>query len=305
MQGSDSVTDSGASALRRTRMADGRTLAWCEWGDADGWPVMFFHGGADSRLQGRVLHDDALDAGVRVIAPDRPGYGASDPQADRRFTDWPHDVHALADHLSLERFSVMGHSGGGPHALAVAADARGRIEVTVVVAGAAPRQASTRGLGIPFRINRRLTISIPSLQRRLMASHRDDVYGEPEPFLSRWGRVSEPEARLFDERPDVGWQIVEDMREGFAQGIDAAAHESRLYFTDWGIDLEGIESAVHLVYGGEDRQAPPSWGEHLRAKLPGATLEVIEGQAHMSVLVNEAPHILGLARPRGSNLAEQ
>ncbi|OQE37547.1 hypothetical protein PENNAL_c0794G03227, partial [Penicillium nalgiovense] len=57
---------------------------------------------------------------IRVIAPERPGFGLSTVQPNRRIMDWPADVQALAHYLSLSRFAVMGGSGGGPYALACA-----------------------------------------------------------------------------------------------------------------------------------------------------------------------------------------
>ncbi|MEX1366765.1 MAG: alpha/beta hydrolase [Nannocystaceae bacterium] len=291
------MTTTAQTSPSRLRLPEGRELAWSEWGTPDGWPVMFFHGGADSRLEGALLHEAALHAGVRLIAPDRPGFGASDPMPDRRFVDWPDDVHTLAEHLRLSSFSVVGHSGGGPHALAVAADPRDRVRSVVVVAGAAPRPASGRGMGLPFRLNRRFAISVPWLQTKLLTSHRDDVYDDPERFLSQWGRLSAPEGRLFEEHPEVGKAVVAQMREGYRQGIAAARHEGQLYYRDWGFELEAIEVPVHLVYGSKDAQAPVRWGTYLQERIPGARLTVVEGEAHFSVLVRQAAAIVAAACP--------
>lgn len=294
---SSAMSSTAETPTHRLQLPDGRTLAWSEWGDPQGHPVLFFHGGSDSRLEGALIHDAAQAAGARIIAPDRPGFGASDPQPNRTFADWPHDVHALLDHLELPRVSVVGHSGGGPHVLALAADPRGRVHRAVVVSGAAPRQAPTKGMGFPFRMNRRFSLSFPWLSRRLLASHRTDVYERPEAYLRKWGRYFPPEGRLFQEHPETGTAIVADMREGYRQGIDAAHHESGLYYSDWGFDLENIVVPVAFVYGGEDAQAPVGWGEYLHARVPGSELTVIDGEGHISVLVRAADTILAKARP--------
>jgi pimeloyl-ACP methyl ester carboxylesterase len=102
------------------RLADGRQLAFNEYGVANGQPVFFFHGGNDSRLEAVLLEAAASDLGLRLVAPDRPGYGRSDPQSGRRLLDWPQDVAQLATGLGIASFAVVGHSGGGPHAAAVA-----------------------------------------------------------------------------------------------------------------------------------------------------------------------------------------
>ena len=105
-----------------TTLPDGRTLAYAEYGDPDGRPLFFFHGFGGTHLGWGYLESncDALNAGVRIISPDRPGTGRSTFMPNRQFTDWPADVTALADALGLDRFGVLGVSGGGPYALACA-----------------------------------------------------------------------------------------------------------------------------------------------------------------------------------------
>jgi pimeloyl-ACP methyl ester carboxylesterase len=78
--------------LLRLPLADGRRLAFCEYGRPDGPPIFFFHGWPGSRLDFAANAHAAATAGVRVIAVDRPGIGGSDPQPSRKVLDWPKDV---------------------------------------------------------------------------------------------------------------------------------------------------------------------------------------------------------------------
>jgi len=274
------------------QLRDGRQLTWAEWGDPQGRPAFFFHGGADSRLAAAVIDAPAREAGVRLIAPDRPGYGGSDPHPSGGLSTWPDDVFALADQLGIESFSVMGHSAGGPHALAIAADSHGRVDAVIVVCGAAPREAKGSGMGVPFRLNRWLAIRAPELNRKFLLSHRKSVYGDPEKFLRDWGRLSPPEGRLFRERPSIAQLIIDEMREGYRQGIDAAARENRALYEDWGFELGRVEVPVALYYGDADKMAPASWGRYLEAQLPFAQLHVVADEGHFSTLVETAPEIL-------------
>jgi pimeloyl-ACP methyl ester carboxylesterase len=75
---------------------------------------------------------------VRLIAVDRPGYGMSDAKRGRTLLDWPDDVIELADALSLEKFAVMGVSGGGPYGLSCAFKIPERLTKTVIVGGMGP-----------------------------------------------------------------------------------------------------------------------------------------------------------------------
>src|SRR5688500_5461404 len=97
---------------------DGRKLGYAEYGLPDGKPVFFMHGFGDSRLFGQLFDADARRTGSRLILLERPGYGLSDFQPGRTLLDWPRDVAQAADALIIDRFGVVGFSGGGPHTAA-------------------------------------------------------------------------------------------------------------------------------------------------------------------------------------------
>ena len=121
-----------------TVLADGRDLGWLELGDPAGMPVFAFHGTPGSRLQLAIDDAPIRAAGLRLICPDRPGYGLSTFQPGRRLVDWPADVVSLADHLGIERFAVMGISGGGPHSAVCAALLGDRVDSAAIVSGVGP-----------------------------------------------------------------------------------------------------------------------------------------------------------------------
>ncbi|KAJ5827016.1 hypothetical protein N7447_003779 [Penicillium robsamsonii] len=100
------------------RLPDGRTLGYAKYGRETGYPLMFIHGYPQCRFEASALDHIFRQRGIRVIAPERPGFGLSTVQPNRRIMDWPADVQELAHHLSLSRFAIMGSSGGGPYALA-------------------------------------------------------------------------------------------------------------------------------------------------------------------------------------------
>jgi molybdopterin-guanine dinucleotide biosynthesis protein A len=117
------------------RVRDGRRLGYAEYGDPAGFPVMFFHGTPGSRLKGSICADAAAGAGARLICPERPGYGLSDPKRGRRLLDWPDDVVDLAAGLGVDRFAVVGTSGGGPHTVACAYKIPERLTAVAILAG--------------------------------------------------------------------------------------------------------------------------------------------------------------------------
>ena len=93
-------------------LKDGRKLGYAEYGDFNGKPVFFFHGWVGSRLEGGIVDEQSKKVGIRLIAPDRPGIGLSDIKIGRTFLDWSDDVLELADAIGIERFAVLGISGG-------------------------------------------------------------------------------------------------------------------------------------------------------------------------------------------------
>jgi pimeloyl-ACP methyl ester carboxylesterase len=118
--------------------ADGRQLAYAVWGDPAGSPVVVLHGTPGCRLN-RYPDERALAAaGIRVITYDRPGYGRSDRHPGRQIASCVADVAAIADAVGVDRFAVSGASGGGPHALAVAAGLPDRVTRACCAVGFAP-----------------------------------------------------------------------------------------------------------------------------------------------------------------------
>ena len=123
---------------RFVTLVDGRRLAYVELGDPGGWPVVNCHGGLIGRLDVVSAAEDARDLGIRLLSPDRPGIGYSDPKSGRTTRDWAADVAGLADAVGIERFSVHGWSIGGQYALACAAVLGARVARVAFVAGAIP-----------------------------------------------------------------------------------------------------------------------------------------------------------------------
>src|SRR6266700_7206817 len=131
----------GANLKYAVPTADGRQLSTQVYGDPEGRPVFLLHGTPGSRLgphpRSAVLHR----LGVQLISFDRPGYGESDRLAGRQVADAAADVLDIADSYGLEKFAVVGRSGGGPHALACAALLPERTARAAVLVGIAPRGA--------------------------------------------------------------------------------------------------------------------------------------------------------------------
>ncbi len=118
-----------------------RRVAYCEYGDPGGTPVFYFHGTPGSRYEPAYGDRAAKEYGYRIIALDRPGIGRSEYVRKRSLQDWPLDVEEIAKLLGIERFGVIGVSGGGPYALACCYAIPDRIEFSVLMGSWAPVSA--------------------------------------------------------------------------------------------------------------------------------------------------------------------
>src|ERR671934_2916699 len=151
-------------ADRTIRLRDGRRLGYAEWGDPGGRPLLYFHGWPGSRVEGRLGDEAARAQGVRLIALDRPGMGLSDYQPRRALVDWPVDVSQVTAALGLDRFAVLGISGGGPYAAACAWKLSEQLAGAGIVSGLAPVDApgALAGMGrqnqVMFRLVGRLAV---------------------------------------------------------------------------------------------------------------------------------------------------
>jgi pimeloyl-ACP methyl ester carboxylesterase len=281
-----------SSAGETIRLSDGRTLAYLETGDREGRPVFYFHGGPGSRLQGLLFDELNRQLGIRMIAPDRPGYGLSDFQEDRGYLDWPNDVGELADHLGIDRFAVLGWSSGGPHAAAVAHGIPRRLTVAAIVAGEGPYASDDfpRGVldGDAFsgsRINKLFIWSANHgrwLMRILLRMTRILIFSDPAGMAenSDSAGMSEKDIRFFSRR-----DFSADMVEALRQGVEGWTREFTIERVDWPFELENIHAPTVLVFHGEeDGGVDPRIGEYVCTRIPACDEPTIyPGEGHSVV----------------------
>lgn len=270
-------------------LPDGRRLSFVEYGESTGTPMMLFHGLPGSRLAWGLLPGDPFPAGVRVIAPDRPGYGRSDPKPGRSLLDWTKDVAVLADHLQLDRFCIAGVSGGGPGALACAFKMPERLRSVGVVAGAAPTDAPGvfDGMSTVNRFFTRLAWHAPylsALNTRFIATI---IQRDPSRYIAIMQRKVHDVDRAALTRSDVRDMLIKDFTEALhlgGQGMvdDMQANHGR----SWGFPLEQISVPVMLWYATLDRSVPQAMGRYLAQMIPNAEHHLVPNAGHLWPLLN-------------------
>ncbi|MDP9237312.1 MAG: alpha/beta hydrolase [Chloroflexota bacterium] len=261
------------------RLRDGRALAYAEYGDLKGAPVFYFHGTPGSRLEGELLSEAAARAGIRLVAVDRPGFGKSDFLPGRRFIDWPKDVVQLADALGIQRFSIIGLSGGGPHALACARKLSHRLLAVTVVSGAGPAEASladpSRLRRVVFRIAKRV---LPYTTRMTLWITKQALRHLPSWMISRF-----PDPKVLS-RKSVREAFRRDLVEAFRRGIGGAALEYESFLRDWGVRLQDIDARVHVWHGEKDRVVPARVGRYVAAAVLDARATFVPDGGHLMIV---------------------
>jgi len=274
-------------------LPDGRALGFIELGTAQGWPVLYCHGFPGSRLEAAFAHAIAASIGTRLIAADRPGMGRSDPSPGRTVRAWTDDVAALAEHLELDGFSVLGVSGGAPYALACAWRFAERVRATAIVSGLGPPQAlagaslaSASGLGL------RLAAALPWATAPVcgllgVAARR------ASPLLMT---LVAAKACARDRRvlATAGFRqtLATSLDEAFRQGARGAAAELHLICSPWDFDLDAVHVPVALWHGEDDRVVPMSMGRYLERMLRDCRATYLPEHGHYSLVHDYAEPIL-------------
>ncbi|KAH8682590.1 Alpha/Beta hydrolase protein [Xylariales sp. PMI_506] len=284
----------------------GRSIAYVSYGsDQPNAHVVFYqHGFPGSHAEASMFESAARDHNIRLVAADRPGMGTSTYQADRRLLDWPVDVLALADHLQVERFAVLGVSGGSPYALACLHKLpRSRCIGGGVVGGLMPRSLGTAGMLVESRV---MMFLAPRLTG-LVAMGLDVGLGNAARDKAHPERFEKLVNNSFKSRPDVDREVfesneggvrdalVESTKTAMRNGGQGAAWEARLYGSDWGFKLEDISvEPGQLVFwhGSKDINVPLTTVEKGTALITGAELRVSPEDAHASLPIRKAKDIM-------------
>jgi len=236
--------------------------------------------------------------GLRIIAPDRPGYGLSDFKPARAMVDWADDVLALVDHLDLAKFAVLGVSGGGPYAAACGAKLPQRLRSVLLVCSMGPTDSpeATKGM-VP--LNRWLLAfarNAPWLVQRAAGFCLRTLWGTGDQVIPEQIEACLPprdQQTLSD--PELRRLLTESSREGLRPGVDGAAWDGFLFSRPWGFDLQPIRTPVYLWHGEKDVVVPASMGHFLATHIPGCIAEFDPEDGHFSLPFSRIREILSKA----------
>jgi len=265
------------------QLKDGRELSYTEYGDLKGKPFFFFHGWPVSRLSGAVADKAAKKLGIRVISPDRPGYGLSDFKKDRQLLDWADDVSELAEKLKIKKFAVVGVSGGGPYAAICAFKIPKRLTKVGIVVGLAPTwiPGALDGMAWNSKVAWANYARFPFT--RTIGAFLNYIYllkYFPSFGIHRFVWGAKADRDIYND-PFVRKESKANYREAFRSGYKGVEYDLELYTKDWGFELSQIKAPVYLWYGGDDKNVSLNMGKYYHSQIKGSKLKVYPGEGHL------------------------
>ena len=274
------------------KLKDGRTLGYAEFGDPNGKPVLYFHGYPGSRLEPKVASKSIKKAGVRIVSTDRPGMGLSDPKPKRELLDWPEDVMQLARALKIDKYTILGTSGGGPYSLACAYKIPHKnLQAAATCGGMGPIEAGTDGMKESNKKVFSMAKKTPWLLRLIMwltfGRKVKDVESAYQYLLDRKDDFPEADQNLF-ENPKFGRVFAESNFAAQSQGTKWVVYEGQIYVQPWGFNLEDIpsETKVYVFQGEIDDQVPIGMARYMEQRIPNCEANYFPNETHFGAALN-------------------
>lgn len=270
---------------------DGRVVAWSEFGDEDGVPLLRVPGTPGCRFSLRADRSPWTQRHLRVITTERPGFGASSRLPGRHFGEPADDIAAILDRLDLGAVHVIGASGSAPHQLAFASRHPERLRAMTVLVGAAPptEEEITRMIGVNAKANHLVREGNVEGLYRLLEPIRTAMLADPNAtFREIMDRAPEADRAVMG---DPQWQaeLAVAAREALRPGLDGWVDEGIAIASPWDdIDLSRVATSVTWWHAPKDANAPLAAATRLIGHLPNARLiEFGDDEGHLAAYHRE------------------
>ena len=272
--------------LESLPLEGGGSLEYCvsDSGGAANW--LFFHVGTPSAA---VLFPHMTEAaarrGIRIVTYSRGGYGASTRSPARAVAQEARNTAALADHLSIATFHVVGWSGGGSSALACAALLPERVRSCVVLAGSSPREEvgpEWFGWHDPGYVEelRTLAFGSPETYRQ----EYEDAAGAIQDDSSDDPTLPEVDRETLARRPALADAIADSWKRALEGGVDGWMDDAMASARPWGFSVRDIRVPVTIRHGELDTYVRVEHGRWLAANVPDSVAQILPGHGHVSIV---------------------
>jgi pimeloyl-ACP methyl ester carboxylesterase len=271
-------------------LPDGRKLGYATIGKGN--PIIYFHGTASSRLEAYLLKQLTKREKIKLVALDRPGYGLSTYKPRKNIQDINSDINFLADHLGIDKFGVLGWSGGGVFALAYLTCFPQRVTCGVI-AGTPdlPFDASTAH-NTPFikyimKISFLGTLAMRNMRRQILKTNSTNAFLRSNHGKQMLHTCSNRDLAFFF---DPVWMrlMYQSITEAFRQSnsIKTILEEHRLFLKPWNLPSKNIGNKLHIWHGTEDKNCPIKNAHNITNRVKGSNLTVFPRHGHCVLFDN-------------------
>lgn len=281
---------------RRFTMPRGRILDVFVVGEEGAPLVVNLPGTPEGHLPFPSVQEAAALAGIRIVSLARPGYAGSTRLPGRTVADVVPDVLALVDALGAQRFAVMGHSGGGPHALACGALAGDRCVAVADVSGVGPWAAEgldfLAGMGEGNEVEFAAAVKGEAALRELLVPWSEEMVsaGPDGTFAAMLSVLSPPDREVFTGA--VAQQLHESTALALSEGVDGWIDDDLAFTQPWGFSLGNVRTPVFLWQGEQDLMVPPAHAHWVADALPACNARLLPDDGHLTVLLNRPQEVL-------------
>ncbi|QCK16607.1 alpha/beta hydrolase [Mangrovivirga cuniculi] len=242
-------------------LPSGRKISYTIYGALEGRPVFAFHGTPGSRIWFTEDDEESKLQNIKLITVDRPGYGLSTPVKGRSIIDFADDINALADHLNINKYAVLGISGGSVYSLACAYRSPDRVikatsisSIVPFINGRPPKEMCSENRNAFF-----LAKYLPFLAKWILNGSRKMIAKDPDKYIHHVQNQVDhlcSSDREFIQKEEAGNIILNTMKEAFRQSVHEAATEPSLLSKPWGFEPKDIQIPVEIWHGIDDTLTP-------------------------------------------------
>ena len=277
-------------------LPDGRLLGYGIYGNPLGIPIIDFHGIPGSRREAELIASFIKRDDLCFIGFDRPGFGRSSPKRNYKIIDIPADVAILADHLNLNQFIALGYSGGGPFALACAAQIPERLAAIGIVSGVGPSEIGSEGMHESNKKKFNLAQRMPLVSRFLLSAVFSKMRRHPE-------NVGSDLEKVWLQMPDVDQKVIQDpifsngitevSKDAIQRTVRGWVDEEILMTQPWQFNLTEIKARNLFLWHGElDRNVPISMAKAMAERISACKAKFFSAEGHLSVIYNHGSAII-------------
>ena len=270
------------------RLPDRRRLGFAEFGDPRGRAVLWFHGTPGGKRQiPPAARQTAAERGIRIIGIDRPGIGLSTSHLYDSLLGYADDIELLCDHLGIDRFGVVGLSGGGPYVLACAAALPDRVVAGCVLGGVAPVAGDEGISGGKIDLAARFGGILEVVHRPIGSALHLMVRGVAPGAAAGFDlfiRALPAGDRAVMSRPEMKEMFLDDLLSASRGGFRAMFHDAVLFSRPWGFNLRDITVPVHFWQGDADTFVPLEHGRHQADLVPNSSFNLRPTEGHLGSL---------------------